>query len=120
MNENTHNVSENSVTFDVRQQIRAQIKILGDCLETAESGDIERRSKALAVLFKFTQTIDEQDIQEQKMRALDNEKAHTPYDQIPPPNDEEMRIIQDRLNRLYNHLRAAGDPKLILAGDEEQ
>ncbi len=32
---------------------------------------------------------------------------HTPFDEIPPPNDEEMQIVQDRLNSLYNRIRAA-------------
>ncbi len=33
-------------------------------------------------------------------------KKHTPYDEIPPPNDEEMAIIQERLKAQFEGLRA--------------
>lgn len=38
-------------------------------------------------------------------KKLTEPPKHTPYDQIPPPNDEEMRGVQDRLNALYNKIR---------------
>ena len=36
-------------------------------------------------------------------------REHTPYDEIPPPNEEEMRGVQDRLNDIYNRIRAANE-----------
>ncbi|PHR55306.1 MAG: hypothetical protein COA43_15535 [Robiginitomaculum sp.] len=29
---------------------------------------------------------------------------HIPYDEIPPPSEEESRIIQDRLNAIYERI----------------
>ncbi len=40
-------------------------------------------------------------------KKLAEPPKHTPYDEMPPPNDEEMRAIQDRLNHTYNRIRAA-------------
>ena len=37
-----------------------------------------------------------------KRKKLD----HIPYDEIPPPNEEESRIIQDRLNAIYERICA--------------
>ena len=36
-------------------------------------------------------------------------REHTPYAEIPPPNEEEMRGVQDRLNAIYNRIRAANE-----------
>lgn len=120
MNDKSPKLKVDSQTYTVRQNIKAQVVELGNHLEDSDSGDIDRRSKALITLFKFTQIIDAQDAQDLLASAVENEKAHTPYDQIPPPNEEEMRIIQDRLNRLYNRVRTAEDPRLIFEGDEEE
>lgn len=46
----------------------------------------------------------------QEMKTLEPQE-HTPYDEIPPPNDEEMQMVQDRLNALYNQIRTANEWK---------
>ncbi len=103
-------------THSLRVKIRAELAGIEIDLGGMKGVEIERRSKALTALFKLTQIIDEYDTQQAALSQLQHENTHTPYDKIPPPNDDEMRIIQDRLNSLYNRLRAAEDPKLADEG----
>lgn len=101
-----------SETQMLRAKIRAKLLEIEHNLEGFDAQDLERQAKALGALFKLTKDIDEHDECELRLSLLKNENTHTPYDQIPPPNEEEMRAIQDRLNSLYNRLRAAEDPVL--------
>lgn len=53
--------------------------------------------------------------EEAKLAILEDKRPkprnfdHTPYAEIPPPNDAEMRVIQDRLNGIYDRIRAANE-----------
>lgn len=89
-------------------------------LETSNPAiELEKRTKALLAVYKLAQTISED---EAKLEAVTVEKhkqnahqlEHTPYDEIPPPSDTEMRAIQERLNSIYTQLRTAEDPNLCM------
>lgn len=97
----------------VRQNICMAIEQLDIQFLTDAAAEVERRAKALSAVYKLTQIVDEQD--EKQIAQVQNEKAkntHTPYDKIPPPNDAEMRVIQDRLNSIYTRLRRDTDPDI--------
>lgn len=99
--------SQTYSTHQLRENICAQLAHIDTNLSEMSDVEIERRAKALAALFKLTQTIDE-DFAAREAQALRNaDKAHTPYDQLPPPTEEEMREIRARLKRRYDRLRAA-------------
>ena len=112
MNKSSPLINPLKDTQSLRVKIRAELADIEIDLGGMKGVEIERRSKALTALFKLTQIIDEYDAQQAVLNQLQNENVHTPYDKIPPPNADEMRIIQDRLNSLYNRLRAAEDPEL--------
>jgi uncharacterized membrane protein YccC len=95
------------VTHKLRENIRAQLAHIDANLSEMNDAEIERRAKALSALFKLVQTIDE-DFAAREAHALQHaDKAHTPYDQLPPPTEDEMREIRARLNRRYDRLRTA-------------
>lgn len=99
-----------------RANISEQVAEIGANLAELNSVDVERKAKAFIALFKLTQTIDMQVELAAEQRAAeglaDMQDTHTSYDQIPPPNDDEMRAVRDRLNRLYARLRTPDDPKI--------
>ena len=105
-------------TRNLRLKIKAQLVEIDVNLSGMAVSEIERHAKALTSLLKLTQALDECEVVQAQGDAIENENSYTPYDQIRPPNDEEMRAVQDRLNRLYNKLRAAGDPELGIGGVE--
>lgn len=99
-----------------RKRIQEQLEEIGLNLTELGAVDVDKHAKALTILFKLTQMMDMQaelDATKQAADGLaDMQDTHTPYDQIPPPNDDEMRAIRDRLNRLYARLRTPDDPKI--------
>lgn len=96
-------------TEHLRQKIRGELLAIEINLEGIKGAEIERRSKALTSLFKLTQALDEHEEKQAILRVKQTQKIHTIYAKIPPPTDDEMRTIQDRLNSLYARLRTTQD-----------
>ncbi|PHR59351.1 MAG: hypothetical protein COA43_09465 [Robiginitomaculum sp.] len=115
----TQSVDKNNLTNTppamdvVRQNICMAIEQLDIQFLTDAATEVERRAKALSAVYKLTQIVDDQDEkQNSQIESETDENTHIPYDKIPPPNDAEMRVIQDRLNSIYTRLRRDTDPDI--------
>lgn len=120
MNNNSPRKTNCTETRNLRLKIKAQLVEIEVNLSGMAVSEIERRAKALTSLLKLTQALDECEAVQAQGDAIENESIHTPYDQIRPPSAEEMRAVQDRLNRLYNKLRSTEDPELGFGGLAEE